>query len=289
MTGFGRCDDQAEGSRLVCELRTVNHRYLSIKWRAPSHLVRFQPWIEAELRKKLVRGSVEVSLQLRSSSLEACAELDEKAADEYRRRVERYLRSRKLSTQVSPEFLLQLPGVFVAADPADLVGTLRPRLQRAVRHALQELVEMRTREGERLKKAIQRELKAVERSIRKIRVRVPRMVEEYRRRLAERIATLLEGSAVELDEQTLAREVAIFADRSDVTEEIDRLGSHLEETRGVLEKDGAIGRSLDFLVQEFSREVHTIGSKTQDARALESVLAAKASVERIREQVQNLE
>ena len=288
MTGFGRSQDEGEG-RLSCEIRSVNHRFLVSKIRLPGPLQRFEPWIDAQVRRKLKRGSVEVQVQFVGAESVALPELCESVADHYRQRIGRFLKARKLGEQVSAEFLLGLPGVMLPPDPSALASNLGPRLKRVVSAALEDHVAMRLREGERMTLVLGRETKALGLSVKRLRARAPKILKESSRRLQARLDNLLAGARTRLDSQTLAREVAVLADRSDVTEELDRLAAHAEEFDSALQAKGPVGRSLDFLIQELGREVNTIGSKTQDLQAISQVLKAKGIVERLREQVQNLE
>ncbi len=286
MTGFGRGEDSRDGYRLQCEIRSVNHRFLSIKWRVPGPLVRYEPWIEERIRSRLVRGSVEIHLQHHAPAKDATSQLDPKAADHYRKMLSSYLKKAG-GGELPPEFLFQLPGVLVSADPSKLPRFIKAQLQSAVDEALEQLVAMRQREGKRLEKVLLREAKTLQDCVKKLAQRAPGVVDQYRKKLTARLEKLLQE--IPVDENSVAREVAMFADRSDVTEELDRLRSHLKELDLSLGKKGPIGRSLDFLVQEMARETNTIGSKMQDAQGLKQVLRAKGCVEKIREQVQNIE
>ncbi len=289
MTGFGRAELRFSGQRLLCEIRSVNHRYLSPKFRLGSLLTGFEPWLHKRIQDSMHRGAIDLYLSLQGAGDLVYSRLSESTADRYLAQIRSYLKGRRLSTEVGLELLLQLPGVFVASDSEELAERIKPRVEKVFETAFTAILKMRAREGARLLKALERELSSIFRAVRAIRALGPEVLKTHSRRLSERVNLLLVDSSLKLDEATLAREVAIQADRCDITEEIDRLDSHGREMEATLLKAGPIGRSLEFLVQEMSREMQTIGSKSQDQRVTRQVLKAKSSLERIREQVQNLE
>lgn len=289
MTGFGRAESRGRGPRLLCEARSVNHRFLATKIRMPGQLQRLESWIDARVQSRFQRGSIEISIFWRGASETLAARLDEKVADRYLKSLRAYLKKRKLSADVAPELLVGLPGVMAPPDPDELSRDFKPALQQAVDGALDELAAMRVREGQRLEQALRREAKRISEAAARLAVRVPETVAAFQRRLDERLRSLLQHQSVTPDPAIVAREVAVFADRSDVTEELDRLKSHEGEFEKLLARNGPIGRELEFLVQEMGREVQTVGSKVQDAAMLADVRAAKASLEKLREQVQNFE
>jgi uncharacterized protein (TIGR00255 family) len=289
MTGFGRAASRGKGTRLLCEIRSVNHRFLSTKVRLPSPLQQLETWVEQRVKSRVQRGSVEVAVFWRDAGTRLVARLEPKIADAYLADLRAYFKRRGIRDDVSPQTLLSLPGVLAPADPDAVSRDFKPDLQRVVDAALDALVAMREREGARLAKSLRREVQLVTECVAAVRQRVPETVVAYQRRLNERIALLLQGQSVAPDAQGIAREVALFAERSDVTEELDRLTSHEAEFEKLLARAGPVGRELEFLVQEMGREVQTIGSKLQDAELLTRVRAAKASLEKLREQVANLE
>jgi uncharacterized protein (TIGR00255 family) len=289
MTGFGRASSRGRGARLLCEVRSVNHRFLSTKVRLPTGLQQLEPWVEQRVQGRFRRGSFEVSVFWRDAGERLASRLDARVADLYLRQIRAYLERRRIGEDVSPQLLLSLPGVLAPAGPDEVAEDFRPELERVLDCALDALATMRRREGERLAKALRREVRAVSACAARIRRGVPVAVAGFQKRLEERLRALLEGRSLAPDPQLLAREVALFADRSDVTEELDRLVSHEAELEKLLSKSGAVGRELEFLVQEMGREVQTIASKLQDAALLSLAREAKAGVERLREQVANLE
>jgi len=289
MTGFGRASSRGRGPRLLCEVRAVNHRFLTTKIRLPGALQQLEPWVEQQVRAQVRRGAVEVAVFWRDAGERLASRLDARVADHYLAQIRAYLKRRGVREDVSPQTLLALPGVLTPADPDTIAADFKPALQSALAAAFEALGRMRRREGERLARALRRELRAVSAGAARMRALVPETVAAFQKRLGERLRALLEGQSIAPDPALLAREVAIFAERSDVTEELDRLASHEAEFEKLLGRSGAVGRELEFLVQEMGREVQTIGSKLQDAALLGRVREAKASVERLREQVANLE
>jgi uncharacterized protein (TIGR00255 family) len=289
MTGFGRAESRGRGPRLLCEARSVNHRFLTTKIRLPAQLQRLESWVDARVQSRFQRGSIEIAIFWRGAGETLAARLDEKVADRYLAALRAYLKKRKLAPDVDPATLIGLPGVMAAPDPDEIARDFKPALQAVVDDALGQLAAMRAREGERLEKALRREAKTIADHAARLAIRIPDTVAMFQKRLDERLRTLLQHQSVAPDPALLAREVAIFADKSDVTEELDRLKSHETEFGRLLARSGPIGRELEFLVQEIGREVQTVGSKVQDVTMLADVRAAKAALEKLREQVQNSE
>lgn len=288
MTGFGRGEASVGAFRAWAEVRSVNHRFLAVKARLPNRDLALEPLVEQEVRRVVRRGSVEVRVGVRSEKALAEPRLDADLARRWLRGVRSLARDLKLPEEADLFELLALPGV-VALDEPDTVPPQEARAVRlAVREALERLLEARSAEGRRLERALLRELAAVERLAGRIARRAagqPALHLERLRRRLERLLPERQG----LDETQLEREAALLADRLDVTEEIDRLFSHVEGFKALLGRRGPVGRSLEFLVQEMGREANTIGQKTQDARQARWVVDLKSAVERLREQVQNVE
>jgi len=289
MTGFGRAESRGRGPRLLCEARSVNHRFLTTKIRMPGQLQRLESWVDARVQSRFQRGSIEVAIFWRGAGETLAARLDEKVADRYLASLRAYLKKRKLAPDVDPGLLIGLPGVMAAPDPDEIARDFKPALQQVVDDALEQLTAMRACEGVRLDLALRREVKVIADFATRLSQRIPATVTTFQKRLDERLKALLQHQSVAPDPALLAREVAIFADKSDVTEELDRLKSHDTEFGRLLSRSGPIGRELEFLVQEIGREIQTVGSKVQDVTMLTDVRAAKAALEKLREQVQNIE
>lgn len=288
MTGFGEAELR-EGS--VCfrvEIRAGNNRYLKASIKLPEHLQRFEADIDKLLRGRLSRGSLSYTLWVR----------DDNAAEDYQintqvlaRYVSRLEAAATGSSRAGVDLgrLLDLPGV---CEPPSLdEATIKKRLDmvlRATSNAVDKLVAMRRAEGEALLKDLQSQCAEIRQRLAAIAARAPGVVQDYHARLRTRVNQLLEAASLELDQDVLAREVAVFAERCDVNEEIARLGSHLDQFEALCASQEEAGRKLDFLAQEMLREANTIGSKASDAEISGHVVAVKSAIDRIKEQVQNV-
>jgi uncharacterized protein (TIGR00255 family) len=287
MTGFGAGRGSAAGEELDVEVRSVNHKFCEVKVRLPRELAALEVDAAKAVRERLARGGVDVTVRRAGGGGAIAPRVDVALAEAYARAF------------ADVQARLGLPGAVTLADVVGAEGVIRlderaldleaarEGLRAALAAALDALVAMRAREGEALARDVAGRLDAVEALVARGAELVPQTVEHHRARLAERIEELTRGIA--LDPARLAQEVALFADRTDVTEEVTRLRSHLAQARALLSGAEPAGRKLDFLVQEMHREVNTIGSKSQSAEIAAIVVAAKAEIERMREQVQNVE
>lgn len=287
MTGFGAASGEEGDVAIRVELRSVNHRHLQVKVRTPAEISNLEPDLDGLVRKKLHRGSVSLAVFLREPPESRAAVVHPEVAERYRGQIEALGEQLGLDGSVDLAQLLTLPGVLTVPDAEVEDRSLKKGVQRVVRYALAALEEMRATEGAALEKDLRKNAVALERIVGRIEKRMPKVVRGHHRTLQKRLSELLDGRAV--PEADLARELALIADKADVTEETSRLRSHLEQLDAVLEKGGCVGRQLDFLVQELFREVNTIGSKCSDADVAHWVVDAKTRVERLREQVQNVE
>lgn len=292
MTGFGRASSSGE-VRCWAEIRSVNHRYLDLSVRLPQGLAGLEPAVRERVAARLNRGRVEVTVGLRYE-----ASGDGATGDEVRVRVDRtLLRAYRQAAadaaaewggaMVSLDLVLQQPGVLSVEEAVPDLDRLWAGLQPVLDEALDRLVAMRRREGERLGHDLHRRLGQVAGLVGRIKEQAPRMVENYRTRLADRVESLLRRG--ELDPGRLEAEVVLFAERVDIAEELVRMESHLSEFDRTLAGGGPVGRRLDFLLQELLRETNTVGSKAQDGQIAAWVVDVKTELERMREQVQNLE
>ena len=287
MTGFGAGHGASGAEELDVEVRSVNHKFCEVKVRTPRELAALELEAGRWVKERLARGGIEVAVRRPGGSSGLAPRIDVALAESYARAF-RDLQAR-----------LGLPGALTLADvvAADGVvrleersvdlGAAREALRQALAAALDAVVEMRAREGEALARDLAGRLQVLEGSVARVEALAPQALEHQRARLAERVQELARGVAA--DPARLEQEIALLADRTDVTEEITRLRSHLAQVRGLLEVAEPAGRKLDFLVQEMHREVNTIGSKSQSAEIAALVVSMKAEVERMREQVQNVE
>ena len=289
MTGFGAAaSEDIGGYALRIEVRSVNHRHLLIKTRAPSEFLFLEGQIEKLAKKKLFRGSVAIHIKQDHQATHQ-ARVNQEALKNYRNELEALARDLELDPIRSLDSLLSLPGVIDATvDHGDQVETLTKPLLGLVEEALDHLVEMREAEGLSLTNDLKKNAQALAQVVEKIEGRMPEVVKTHQAGLEKRVQDLLDGRA-SLEPSDLAREVALLSDKLDVSEEIARLESHLNQLDLFLKEGGDIGRKLDFLVQEIFREINTIGSKCSDADVAHWVVDAKAYAERLREQVQNIE
>lgn len=285
MTGFGAADGTVAGARVAVELRSVNHRFFSPSIKLPQELSRWESEVREALRKAVGRGHVTLTARIERDHA-ADAVIDETRFASFVERL-RALRSKyHLEGEIDVATVLRLPDV-VAARGEEEEGSAAELLA-ILDRAVAALTRSREAEGERLAGIVAERLALVEQAIRRLADRAPKRLDEQRARLRENVSQLAGG--IQLDEQRLAQEIAIIADRLDVGEELDRFESHLAAFRDTLGGDGqGVGKRLGFLLQEMLREANTTGSKANDAAMTRDVIAIKEELERIREQVENLE
>ncbi len=289
MTGFGRGSAQEDGITATAEMRSVNNRYLDVAVRLPSALAARETDVQALLRQALERGRVNVTVQVEKDvEADLPIRVNEKAARAYGRLLEDLRRAAGIEAPVSLEHVVRYSEVFTAAeeDPAALERMWRA-VEAALAEALAQMRRMRRQEGQALEADLAARLDALEDGLARVEARAPERVEEARLRLRERLNELLADQRV--DPERLEQELTLLADRLDVTEECVRLRSHLDLFRQALAAAEPVGRKLNFLVQEIHREVNTISSKANDAQVAHVAVAMKEEVEKIREQVQNVE
>ena len=287
MTGFGVADAAAGGGRLQVELRSVNHRHLSLQLKLPIEVQRYEAELRERLRERVERGHVTVAARwLEEPSRAAGTQLDLHRAREYARLAAELKEALGLPGELDVTWVARLPGVMVetAVDGPDV--DLRDVLA-VVDGALAGMVAMRTIEGAALAAELERQLAAIEHQLASVEVRAPERLHAERDRLRRAVAELLDGA--QLDDARLAQEIALLADRLDIREEIVRLRTHLAACGTAMGGALSCGRQLAFLGQEMLREINTIGSKANDAEIAHSVIAMKGAVERFREQVENVE
>jgi uncharacterized protein (TIGR00255 family) len=287
MTGFGAGRGAVNGEEVDVEVRSVNHKYCEVKVRLPRELGALEQEVIRAVKERLARGGVDVAVRRTPSGSLVAPRVDIGLAESYARAFAEVQARLGLPGGVTLADVIAAEGVVRLDERAVDVEIVGEALRRALGAALAQLVGMRGREGEALARDLGSRLDELERLVGRVAELAPQTVEQYRVRLSERIAELSRGFPV--DPGRLAQEVAVFADRTDVAEEITRLRSHLAQVRALLGQSEPAGRKLDFLVQEMHREANTIGSKSQSADIAGVVVALKADIERMREQVQNVE
>lgn len=285
MTGQGVATVSDENATLTIEIRAVNNRHLKINLRAPDSLIAHESSIEKQIRSAVGRGTINVNIKVMKHSRQDDFTIDTELLQAYQAQL------RSLSqTSPSLESLLGLPGVVINNVTSDAsVASVLTLSNDALQQALGQFHAMRETEGNAIEAVFNQQLDSLKLIVEQIKDRAPIVVTNYQQRLTDKINKLLETHDVTLNEGDLAREIGLYADRCDITEEVVRLNSHLEQFRNVMQSATSQGRKLDFITQELFREVNTIGSKANDTLIANSVVEAKTIIERIREQVQNIE
>lgn len=289
MTGFGRGESSDGVHSFSVEIKTVNHRYNDIIVKMPKYLLFLEEKVKKHIKEYINRGRVEVYINLEylaDSNIEVNVNIPLALA--YKRELENLINQLEIGDDISLTHLLTLPEVIKTERKDVDEDVVWGCLSQALEIALENVVNMRKKEGIELKKDIEIQLRKLENLIDKIEKRAPQVVMEYKEKLKERISELMDEDT-DLDEERLNFEVVLFADKSDINEEVVRFKSHIKQFYMSLEQDEAVGRKLDFLIQEMNREVNTIGSKANDLEIINDVMDIKAQLEKIREQVQNIE
>lgn len=288
MTGYGRGENTVNGYTITVELRSVNNRYLDCNVRIPRLYLFAEEAIKSRVQNTISRGKVDVFVTLESTGEQKLnVSLNKPVADGYYTALRELANTYELSNDISVSLLSRFPEVLVAEKAEDDVEQTAKDICSVLDHALADFDQMRTREGARLKDDILSRALTIEEKVSLVEKRSPETVSEYRARLEARMNEVLANT--QLDPARILTEAAIFADKVAVDEETVRLRSHIAQLREMLEKGGAVGRKLDFLIQEFNREANTIGSKCSDIEIARHVVDVKAEIEKIREQIQNLE
>jgi uncharacterized protein (TIGR00255 family) len=289
MTGFGRGEASGGGVVVTAEARSVNHRHLDVALRLPRALASFEPDLRRLVAAHVERGRVDVSVQVTpvAGATTQRVRMDAALAQEYVEQARAFARAVGVTGDVTLSWLLERPGIVRVEEVEPAEGSVWPALADAVGAALDELVTRRATEGDVLAADLRRLLAELRAEVETVAGRAPCAVARREERLRERIRSVLGGADV--DEGRILTEVAIWADKTDVTEELARLRAHLVHFAATLDKGGALGRPLEFLVQELGREVNTASAKADDLELSQAAIAAKGVLEKMREQVQNLE
>jgi uncharacterized protein (TIGR00255 family) len=289
MTGFGAGRAEQGGEAVAVEVRSVNGKFCEVRARLPRELSALEPAIGKAVKARIARGAVDVTVRREGAAglAGALPEVNLPLAAAYAKALRELQSELGLAGDLRLADLVGLDGVVALGEHAPDTGDAESATLSALDRAVTALEEMRGREGESLARDLRARLGTVENNAEAIRELSPRSVEAYRDRLTARIAELSRGTPAE--PARLAQEVAFFADRVDIAEELTRLASHLLQMRALIDSGGPVGRKLEFLVQELNREVNTVGSKSQNAAIATRVVELKAELERIREQVANVE
>lgn len=287
MTGYGRAAMVDDGREITIELKSVNHRFLDISMRLPRSLNFLEDTLRKELANTLARGHIDVFVLYRNTRQDARKVMvDEKLANTYRTAISGMAREMALAETQDITFFAKLPDVLTVIENDEDIESVKTLAIKALHKASQDLVSMRQAEGKIIVTDMQKRVELMRNLLQQIETRAPTAINEYRQKLANRIAEILQTP---ISEDRLAQEVAVFADRSCIDEEIVRLNAHFVAFANMCNVNEAQGRKIDFLIQEMNRETNTIGSKVNDASLASLVISLKSEIEKIREQAQNIE
>jgi len=290
MTGYGRGECAQDGFKITVELSSVNRKQAEVSVTLPRELEMLEAQIRDAINRHVARGRVNarVTLHTAENKISARKHINEPLAKAYAAELARLAKQLKISGEVTLDQVLRAPGVFQTDE--DLAGTedLWPAVEKALHHALAAMLKMREREGAHLAKDLTSRIGVMQKSVAQVQQQAPTTAENYRQNLLERIkAAGIENIAP--DDERLLKEIVLFADRSDISEELTRLQSHFQQFADCRKSKEPVGRTLDFLAQEMNREINTIGSKANDAVISREVVTLKAELEKFREQAQNVE
>ncbi|SDK42605.1 TIGR00255 family protein [Natronincola ferrireducens] len=289
MTGFGRGEGQQEGKHFQIEVKSVNHRYMDISIKMPRSFTYLEDNIRQLIKAYIKRGRVEIFITYKNlGESDVKVVTDVALAHQYITALEEIHNNFKVEKDIAVSTIAKFPDVLKLEKQEEDAEIIWRLLEKGLVNALEDLMDMRKAEGSKLKEDLLKRLNILIGLIGKIEARTPEIVKEYREKLTKRIKEILD-EALEVDEGRIAMEVALFADKSNITEELVRFNSHIEQFKKAMEQDDAVGRKLDFLIQEMNREVNTIGSKANDLIVSNIVVDIKSELEKIREQIQNIE
>jgi uncharacterized protein (TIGR00255 family) len=290
MTGFGEAHHQADGLAVAVEVRTINNRYFKFSMRSGEGYTALESQMESVVREHIKRGTVQVNLRVDRQSCPDDFSINSAVVEAYRQQLKNLQGRWKDTREVPLEYLLALPGVVNErhSDP-DLAEADWPFIQKTLQEALAHLAEMRREEGRAMAADLAANCEVIAGALKQIAARAPLIVDSYRARLGERVTKAIEDHKIALSPADLVREIAIYAERSDISEEIVRLESHLQQFEQIMAAEESGGRKLEFLTQEMLREINTIGSKSADVEIARHVIEIKATIERLREMIQNIE
>lgn len=291
MTGFGSASMDVDGAHYLIEIRSLNNKYFKSQLRLPEELQGLEAELESAVSRRLNRGTIVVTVKYSDTSEKAAATINSNAL---RRYFDQLMQMKGLdheAARVDIGSLLELPGVVVNDTGEERLEQARIALMKLVTEACDRVLDMRTREGKGLHDDLLSHCNGIRDHLDVIQKRVPKILEQYQQRLRQRMETLLKESGAAVKEDDLMREVAIYAERSDIAEEVSRLQGHLEQFNELIGSDTPepVGRTLDFLSQEMLRETNTIGSKCMDVEVSRRIVEIKSAIDRIKEQSHNVE
>ena len=284
MTAYARKEVKGDWGSAVWEIRSVNQRYLETYFRMPEQFRGLEPVLRERFRKRLARGKVECNLRFEANpAAKGELSINEALASQVIKAAEQVMHMTGELSRINPFQVMQWPGVM--ETPEQDMDAVNKVLLEAFDGSMDEFIEARAREGENMKALIEQRLEAITSEVVKVRARMPEILEWQR----ERLFSKFEDAKVELEPSRVEQELILLAQKSDVAEELDRLDSHVKETTNILKKGGAVGRRLDFMMQEFNRESNTLASKSISTDITASGVELKVLIEQMREQIQNIE
>jgi uncharacterized protein (TIGR00255 family) len=287
MTGYGRGEASGKGTKITAEIQSVNKRQTEILVSLPSALTMMESEIRTKIDRSLHRGRVVVAISASGAAGGSLPVVDSELATRYLAQFKRLQHELSLPGDLTIDLILRSPGVISANTPGALDSSVRSAVEAALDLAIAQLLQMRAKEGATLKKELLSRIRSVRQALSKVRKLQPRSAKRYRELLMERVRKI--GLEIDVDDVRLTREIALFAERSDFSEELSRLESHLDQFIATANREEAIGRTLEFIAQEIGRELNTLSAKANDAEVSQIVVHCKAELEKIREQVQNVE
>ncbi len=290
MTGFGDARLETDEVTVRVEIRAVNNRHLKLSCRLPDGYAALEARLEALVRQDVHRGAIQLNLLVERPPSAQDYQINVPILAGYYRQLAAIRQQLAASDDVRLDALLVLPGVVQETDePHPDLESEWPLIEQTVKLSLERLNTMRQREGEAMEADLRANAQTIQGELEQIRVRVPEIIQGYQTRLTERLNALLEPYDLQIEPSDIVKEVGLFSDRMDISEEIVRLASHLDQFETILANEDSAGRKLDFLIQEMLRETNTIGSKAGDAQTARHVVQIKTNIERLREMVQNIE
>jgi uncharacterized protein (TIGR00255 family) len=287
MTGYGRGTATFEGRQIAVELSSVNRKQAEVVLSMPKGLLELEPRVRDEINAHISRGRMTVAVGLHTKGGAKGSVINAAAAKNYRDQLEALAKSLKLGGDITLDQVLRGPGVLDFENVEIETETAWPALKKALKTALEQFVKMRKSEGEALAADLRKRVLAIQKNVKTVGVLAPKVMEHHRGTLLDRAAKA--GLEIEASDERLLKEIVFFADRSDISEELTRLRSHLDQFFAQLAKDEPVGRTLDFLLQEMFRETNTIGNKANFLAISQIIVGMKTELEKLREQVQNIE
>ncbi len=288
MTGYGRGENSTEDRKFTVEIKSVNHRYNDISIKLPRSMVFLEDKIRKTISKNISRGKTDVYISFETLSTDdVCVKLNDALAEAYFEKLVILKDKFKIESNDMLSLVARFPDVITVEKVQTEEDVIWDALSPALNEAISNFIDMRSIEGEALKNDILIKAENIEKLVKEVKERAPVVVVEYKEKLTARLQELM--GQVDIDEQRIATEVAVFADRGCIDEEVTRLESHIIQLRNILDEGGLVGRKLDFLVQEMNRESNTIASKSNDINITKASIELKSEIEKIREQIQNIE